>query len=74
MAQTLAGFGRELRIITQNGETGRIQSPRADIDVTEQRYTIEYVPPDGLSAVTCMYIAVQIAPSPRPWSSSCVSA
>jgi hypothetical protein len=41
MAQTLAGFGRELRIITQNGETGRIQSPRADIDVTRHLLLVE---------------------------------
>ena len=74
MAQTLAGLRRELQIIKQNGETGRIRSPRADVDVTEQRYTIEYVPPGGLSAVTDMIIVLQIAPSPRPWSNSCVSA
>ena len=74
MAQTLAGFGRELQIIKQKGETGRIQSPRPDIDVTQQRLTVCWVPSRGLDKATDMIIDVQIAPSPRPWSNSCVSA
>ena len=74
MAETLAGLSDEFRIIIRNRETGRIWSPRRGVDVTNQRFTVCYVPRCGLDKATDMIIVFQIAPSPRPWSISCVSA